>query len=86
MQGEPLNVSVCYLAFFPEAASLNTVTLVDEVTGEQKIKNLQNYCATYIVNVSQPRFYHFQVSPEIGHINSASFNVTLQGMYNYYLV
>ena len=82
MRGEPLNVSVCYLPFFPEAVSLYSVTLVDEVTKQQEIKILRNYCATYIVNVSQPGFYHFQVSTgEHGHINSASFNVTLQGMY-----
>ena len=81
VRGEPFNVSVCYLPYLPEAANLNTVTLVDEATGKQEIKKLQNnYCATYTVNASQPGSYHFQVSTgQHGHINSASFNVTVQG-------
>ena len=78
--GEPLNISACYLPYFPEASELRTMTLVEEATGKQIIKPLRNYCATYIVNVSQPGSYHLQVTSGDGHINSASFNATVQGM------
>ena len=81
MKGEPLNISACYLPYFPEAPGLRTMTLVEEATGNQTIKPLRDYCATYVVNVFQPGSYHLQVtSGEHGHINSDSFNTTVQGM------
>ena len=87
MKGEPLKVSACYLSFFPEAANLKTMTLINEATGKRHIKRLRNFCANYTVNVSQPGSYHFQVATrEYGNILSESFNVTLQGMYTLNLV
>ena len=77
-----MNVSVCYLPYLPEAPSLSTVTLVQEASGNRTIAFLRNYSAHYIVPNPKPGSYHFQVTTgEYGDIASASFNVTIEGMY-----
>lgn len=87
MKGEPSKVSACYLSFLPEAASLRTMTLINEATEKRESVAIRHFCANFTVNVSQPGSYHFQVSTgEYGDIFSESFNVTLQGMYTLNLV
>lgn len=79
-EGDPLSVSVCYLPFLPEADTLETMMLVEEASGNKNIAFLQNYSASYAVEDPVPGLYHFQVSTgDHGHMNSASFMVTMQG-------
>ena len=80
VEGGPLSVSVCYMPFMPEAATLETVMLVEEASGNKSIAFFQNYSAHYSVEDPAPGSYHFQVSTgDHGHMNSASFMAAMQG-------
>lgn len=81
MEGDPLNVSVCYLPFLPEAANLDVVTLVEDASRNKTTMFLQaDYSAHFSVQDPRPGSYYFQVSTGLGISSSASFNVTI-GMY-----
>ena len=81
MKGDPLNISVYYLEFLPEAAGLDTMTLVEEASGDSWPAFLRNHTANFSVENPKPGYYHLVVTiPDHGNLNSTSFIVTIEGM------
>ena len=83
-KGGQKRVSACYLSFLPESLNLSIVALVDEASGNKTRMILHNFCASF--TVKEPGSYHFEASTAHGFINSASFNVTVEGKYSVLLV
>ena len=81
LKGDPLNISVYYPEFLPEAAGLVTMTLVEEASGDSWPAFLRNHTADFSVENPKPGSYHLVVTTrDHGNLNSTSFNVTIKGM------